>query len=219
MRQAYDYWQNQPGNYLNRETTPPRRAKGHRRPSMKRGSGLVNRSGHGPKPNAQPRPPPGPKPPEASTGYPIAPTELPKEWSAATLGMHGPKTGPRCAIHPSEGGYQPPVTPGGGYGLRLTPKCLQDSDSHRPFIHRLRQSSRGEPHESSGHPNPVAVPGGSRPSGPTAAGWGDAPPEPEPTATWNGPRCTENSAHGWRSSGYETRLGCALLLQGWSPSC
>ena len=33
---------------------------------------------------------------------------------------------------------------------------------------------------------------------------GNAPPKPEPAATWNGPRCTKNSALGWRSSGHET---------------
>ena len=119
--------------------------KDHRQPSIKKGSGLVKRSGREPKPNAQPRSPLGPKPPKVPMGDPICPTELPKEWSAATLGIHDPKACPRCAIYSSEGGYQPPVTPGGGYELRLTPKCLWDNDSHRPIIHRLRQSSRENP--------------------------------------------------------------------------
>ncbi|KAK0511927.1 hypothetical protein JMJ35_005777 [Cladonia borealis] len=94
----------------------------HRQPSMKRRSGLVKRSGHRPKPNAQPRPPQSRS--RHPTGYPIAPTELPKGWSAATLGIPDPEAGIRYAIYPSEGGYQPPVTPRGGYKLRLTAKYL-----------------------------------------------------------------------------------------------
>lgn len=43
-----------------------------------------------------------------------------------------------CDMRTSGGGYRRPVTPEGGYRLRLTPKCLAFNDSHRPIIHRLQ---------------------------------------------------------------------------------
>ena len=76
-------------------------------------------------------PAPGPGDPRGrshqgpSTTHPIAPTELPKGWSAADVGMRDPEAGPHCDIHPSSGGYQPPVTSEDGYGLRLTPERLR----------------------------------------------------------------------------------------------
>ena len=53
-------------------------------------SELVIRSERGPKPSTQFEPPPGPEPPKVPTSYPIAPTELPKGWSAAALGIRDP---------------------------------------------------------------------------------------------------------------------------------
>jgi hypothetical protein len=41
-------------------------------------------------------------------------------------------------MHPSGGGYLPPVTPGDGYQLRLSPECLIDNINHWPIIHRLQ---------------------------------------------------------------------------------
>lgn len=144
------------------------------------------------------------------TSLPIASTELPRGWSVrSTWGFATRNAGPICDIHPPKGGYQPPVTPGDGYELRLTPESFTDSDSHRPTTHKLRRNLRGEPHRSSDHPRPAVV--FRRRANPhiethTAVGWGDLPPGPKPTATSKGHAVNKNLAHGWRSCGYWTRL-------------
>ena len=80
---------------------------------------------------------------ERQSGHPIAPTEFPKVRSAADAETRPPGGGgPHCDILTSRGGSQPPVTSGDGYGLRVTPKLLRDNASHRPTIHRFRQSPR-----------------------------------------------------------------------------
>ena len=123
-----------------------------------RRSGLVKRSGARPKPVHPARETPEAEAQGISIGHPIAPTEFPRGWSAHSMwGFATRNAGPLCGIHALEGGYQPPVTPGDGYELRLTPECLTDNDGHRPIIHRLRQSLRDEPRRSSNHPRPAAV--------------------------------------------------------------
>ena len=170
------------------------------------------------KPSAQPGPPPGSKPPKVSTGSPIAPTELPKGWSAAALGMRDPKAGPRCAIHPSEGGYQPPVTPGGGYGLRLTPKCLRimiaigQPSTDSVGAHGVVPMSLRTTLMRSRYPAVQDHRVLRRQDGVTR----------HPSRSQRRPKTAhavlKNSAHDWRSSGHETKVKVvALLLQGWGP--
>ena len=82
MRQAYDYWQNQPGNYLNAKGAPDGSTKGlisrkrwkvmipgrdddrDQRPTLRKTARLRN---------------------SLLKGYPIAPTEFPKRWSTAEI--------------------------------------------------------------------------------------------------------------------------------------
>ena len=97
----------------------------------------------------------------------------------------------RCHMRPPRGGCQPPVTPGGGYGLRRAPKCLTDNVRHRPTIHRLRQYPSMNRRDFG---PPSSGPGGERHRRPRpqAVGWGDASPRLEPTAAPSGggsPRC------------------------------
>ena len=54
--------------------------------------------------------------------HPIAPTEFPKRMSVTE--SFGPETFRNCGMILSRGGYPLPITPGGGYQLRLTSKCL-----------------------------------------------------------------------------------------------
>ena len=157
---------------------------------------------------------PGPGEPPAteaagdpSAGHPIAPTELPMRRSARRcVGFATRNAGPPCDVRPSAGGYQPPVTPAGGYGLRLTPECLSDSDSHRPTIHRLRRIPRGKPHGSSDHPRPAAVLHRGKPHWRAHAtvGWGDLPPGRSQRRPRKADAVVENSARGWRSCGCGT---------------
>ena len=111
--------------------------------------------------------PPGPKPPEDHTGDPIAPTELPKERSGADVGIRD--AGRRPTLHHTHLSWRIPGTDHmdslscseaanrvpTDIGLRLTPECLEDNDSHRPTIHRLLQSPQSKAYGSSGHPRPA----------------------------------------------------------------
>ena len=139
----------------------PRGSSGRERPEGRTGL-LQSRSGSRPRsawtyPCADPTP-------EHATGHPIAPTEFPKVWSAADAEMQARKPDPHCNIHTSRGGYQPPVTPGSGYRLRLTPKCVV-------IMIAIGQSStdsvraRELPHKSSGAPRPASE--RARPEGQT----------------------------------------------------
>ena len=113
MRQAYDYWQNQPGNYLDgiRRSVPKTVPKGRRMFRWEGNSldGCLRRQ---------------------STltvtcclcRHPIAPTEFPKKMSAA--GPFSWKAFWNCGMVFSRGGYLAPITPRGGYQCRLTSECL-----------------------------------------------------------------------------------------------
>ena len=55
----------------------------------------------------------------------MPPLSSPKDGPPQRVKGHDPKgSAPRCDIRLSREGYQLPVTPGSGYGLRLTPECL-----------------------------------------------------------------------------------------------
>lgn len=114
------------------------------------------------------------------------------------------KAGPSCTIHPSEGGYQPPVTPGGGYRLRLTPKCLRimiaigqpSTDSvgaHRENPISLRTTLTLPRYPAVENHRVLR-----RQDGATY----------HPSRSQRQPKeahaVLKNSAHDWRSSGYET---------------
>jgi len=71
-------------------------------------------------------------------GHPIAPTEFPKEPSAAGL-ARSPEGRPRgCGMDPSRGGYRTVghVEKLDGYRPRLTPGNLKQNLSQGPIIHR-----------------------------------------------------------------------------------
>ena len=97
--------------------------------------------------------------------HPIAPTEFPKERSAAGAGA-GAVAGPHTAacVPQEEDTLNPSRPRGDGYGHRLTPKCLTDGDGHRPIIHGLHQRHGAAP-RSSGRPPP-----GSRRAGALSGG-------------------------------------------------
>lgn len=102
MRQAYDYWQNQPGNY-----PEPRRASlGRCGVEPPEGRSLVTRVGATrlAKPDQAGRPA---RRGSAPSGHPIAPTEFPKGRSAA--GHSGPETAVPGHMRPSGGGLPPKV--------------------------------------------------------------------------------------------------------------
>lgn len=69
---------------------------------------IVARSGAEPEPDAQPGTLPGPKPPQAPTGHPIAPTELPKERSGTDVGIRDAERRPTLPHTPL--GRRIPVT-------------------------------------------------------------------------------------------------------------
>jgi hypothetical protein len=56
--------------------------------------------------------------------HPIAPTEFPKGWSAIHLSQGTRAPYPEYSIHPSGGGYLPPVTPEAVTSLGLPPNVL-----------------------------------------------------------------------------------------------
>ena len=131
MRQAYDYWQNQPGNYL-KPRWPP--VLGEPRPDTPGGAELVTRKE---RPERHPtrncignarldR--------SCSTGHPIAPAEFPKRRSAAVpLGPHvhhGPRHAPlrRRKPFPDHAQKRLPV--------RAYPQESSWGGCHRPTAHR-----------------------------------------------------------------------------------
>ena len=130
----------------------------------------------------------------------LPPLSCPRSGPPQTWGCAARDAGPPCNIRSSAGGYQPPVTPGGGYGLRLTPECL----GILVAIGQPSTDSRRSPQEtygSSGHPRPAAA---SPQSGRARGGrMGRPPPRSEPTEP-KAHAVTNNSTHGRRSSGYGT---------------
>ena len=93
-----------------------------------------------------------------------APIHLPPLSSPRDGPRHG-ETGSKpsaCHMGPSRGGYQPSVTPEGGYGLRRAPECLEDNVRHRPTIHR---PLRCPPTSRRDFGPPSSGPNGIRPRG------------------------------------------------------
>ena len=132
MRQAYDYWQNQPGNFLEGSPEATQTARG------RQSSSLRGDRGHS-------EPHPGAEATTGLTRYPIAPTMFPTGRSPAHWLAIA-----RCEMCPAGGGYHSPVTSEDGYQLRLTPNCLRINVDHRPVIHRLQQSLPAGADRSSG---------------------------------------------------------------------
>ena len=149
MRQAYDYWQNQPGNY---------RARGNLREATAEGppEGTRNRPKVGGRSLVPgPSQPPGPEPPGVNRSHPIAPTEFPKGRSARRSKPRPRRQASGCSMHPSRGGYQPPDHVRRRLPASVGPR-LSDvkNDSQRPVIHRLRQRPQ-KPKSSAGPRWPV----------------------------------------------------------------
>ena len=146
MRQAYDYWQNQPGNYHDRDNLPPRGGKEARerprRDDQSRYKIGASRGRTQPVTSSRGR---GRGRPERGTSHPIAPTEFLKGRSAAdATGSRPPKRTAEALQHVPLKRRIPATRsrPGDGYGLGMTPDCLMNNVCHRPTIHRLLQSSR-----------------------------------------------------------------------------
>jgi len=147
LRQAYDYWQNQPGNY--RVPGARRAAPEGGRP--RRGARIVDRSGTGGPEPQDPARSPGAK----ARGGPAREIQLPPLSSPGDgppQEHFGAREGPppHCDIRPPGGGYQPPITPGGGYRLQRAPECLrgmvangqQSTDSIGASRHEGREDLR-----------------------------------------------------------------------------
>ena len=168
MRQAYDYWQNQPGIYLKSSVAHPQGAftPSHTPPQK----GVIRISTRSGRTAEAPRPARDRK----STGHPIAPTEFPKAWSGADMGFATLNVGPNCTIHPSRGGYRGGPTPRTERTRpRLAPKCLitmiaigqPSTDSfgaHRLGLWVFRPPAR---HTAPDTCNEAAMPGEIRRSG------------------------------------------------------
>ena len=111
MRQAYDYWQNQPGNYLE----PTGLAAGNL--GRAQAEQFTERR-HKPQPT-------GPWS-DATTrliSYPFAPTEFPTEWSATqVLSARGASYSATCT--PQEEDTVHPSRPKADTGLGLPPNVL-----------------------------------------------------------------------------------------------
>ena len=145
MRQAYDYWQNQPGNYRSRQGRP-RGGTPCCRNHFPLGSGRVVTVGRG---GTEAHTPSledcfyGRTTKATPSGHPIAPTEFPRYIPLQTQTLDRLKGGgPHCSIGTSRGEYQPLVTSEDGYRLRLIPELLRDNICHWPNIHRFLQSPR-----------------------------------------------------------------------------
>ena len=159
MRQAYDYWQNQPGNYLDQDTR-------RRLEPTEMGRAVHCSRGEARSPGAHrarqscPRTRGGLS--HALTtglgerGYTRGPVviQLPP--------LSSPQAGPRhtsskaealsvgVACSPQEEDTVHLSRPEDGYRLWLTPKCLRINVGHRPVIHRLHPSLPTEVDRSSG---------------------------------------------------------------------
>jgi len=168
--------------------------------------GIDRRSGVEPKPDARAAQPPRPQPPGASRPIHLPPLSLPRGGPLQAWEFAARKVGPHCNIHPSVGGYQPPVTSGDGYGLRLTPDCLGDNDSHRPTIHRLLQSPRASPWVFRPPAPPLAKTHAGDFHYPTVAEWGDASPGQSQRLPSRRTLHRVTLAHGRWSCWFETSL-------------
>ncbi len=129
-------------------------------------------------------------------GHPIAPTEFPKGRSAAGGTGSPVRAAPaRCDMRPSGGGYQLPVTPGDGYRIRLTPKCLWITIAiGQPSTDSLGAHGENSPRVFGYPPASVSIRLGSQGSVPQRSG-SPSPPGPEP-AEAKGPAVCINSAPG-----------------------
>ena len=159
-------------------------------------------------PEPHPDSPPEPKPAEGTTaGDPIAPTEFPRERSAAKTLRAREGTPVRCDMRLQRGGYRPPITPGGGYRLEHAPNYLTSSDGQRPTVHRPQrrpppQATRGPraPNAPTAAPNLAREPGSRRRPAPRATD----PTRAETDGAFRGrpsqacprPRRHSHSAHG-----------------------
>jgi hypothetical protein len=139
LRQAYDYWQNQPGNYLRPGTTTPR-APGGRGSPPHRGKGRrLARGRDEPSSSGQP-------------GTASAHQRVPVTIQLPSLSS--PKVGPPqqyhqrkrpsgrwwAAAYASRWRRPPADTPAnGGSRRRLTPRNLTVTAGQRPTIHRSHQ--------------------------------------------------------------------------------
>jgi hypothetical protein len=135
LRQAYDYWQNQPGNYLE-PRRPPGGWDGEGNPKRGRACYKVGNAhctdpaGGGSRSEAQET--------HTITDHSFAPTEFPKGRSATA--QSGPRT--RHARQHAPLRWRVAITksaPGGGYWRKHSPqKDLQDS-SESPTVYRAQQ--------------------------------------------------------------------------------
>ena len=138
MRQAYDYWQNQPGNYLKSSVARPRGAftPSHTPPPVDRGGDQdIYKVGGRAEAQRPTRETPGAEAAERSPRViQLPPLSSPRDGPGQTWGFATLNVGPHCTIRPSVGGYQPPATWAppcndmtGSHGcrLRLTPECLR----------------------------------------------------------------------------------------------
>ena len=153
MRQAYDYWQNQPGNYLSGARSQVRGAA-----DLQRGR-VVNRKGRAR--HLQPRVAPRDSAPRELPGaaQPAEPTAKAQELLAAAVQqtiqlppLSSPKDGPpKTRSRPRKDGHKLRYTPlrrripSANHALRRLsawayPRLSSESDGQRPTIHRLHQS-------------------------------------------------------------------------------
>ena len=119
MRQAYDYWQNQPGNYRSTRRGP-RGAVAEVRTKR----GLESRDWGAPE-CTQPTQPSA-RGASGRAGHPYAPTEFLRVPSAAGM-PSGRKAARRRNMSPQRGGHPAPDTPEGGNERWLSPLHLAES--------------------------------------------------------------------------------------------
>ena len=158
MRQAYDYWQNQPGNYLDPAVAPKH---GHRRRPGGRPE-LLRWLGPAVRPNARRAATPAVSRRRRQPAIQLPPLNSPR--SGPPQGNAGPARA-TCRLRHAHLEWRISAThhaPGDGYRLRLTPECLEDNGGQRPVIHRLLQRPRVETFGTSvaRHPPNACVPRG-----------------------------------------------------------
>lgn len=141
----------------------------------------------------------------------LPPLEFSKERSAAGAGQSAPGGSDSALRHTSLGWRIPAArhVSEDGYGPRLTPECVENSDSHRPTVHRPRRSPQdtlwvfGPP--SSGRERPGLLTSRGESRGLAAVGWGDRPPNRSQRQPLTVHAVVDNSAHGWRPRCFGTK--------------